>query len=141
MKKTKIICSIGPASNDSKTLSEMAIHGMNVARINFSHGGGEEQDDKVKLIRNLREELNLPISLLLDTKGPEIRIGKFENNSIKLNNGDIFTLYNNDIMGLGRIYGGLVIVASTVDLHSTRKGSIPLSCSICWFEKTNFYKY
>ena len=99
MRKTKIICTIGPASSNYEILKKMIEAGMNVARINFSHGGGEEQDDKVKLIRNLREELNLPISLLLDTKGPEIRIGKFENNSIKLNNGDIFTLYNNDIIG------------------------------------------
>ena len=76
MRKTKIICTIGPASSNYEILKKMIEAGMNVARINFSHGGGEEQDDKVKLIRNLREELNLPISLLLDTKGPEIRIGK-----------------------------------------------------------------
>lgn len=99
MRKTKIICTIGPASGNYETLKEMMLAGMNVARINFSHGSGEEQDDKVSIIRKLREELNLPVSLLLDTKGPEIRIGKFLDNKITVNPGDIFTLYNDDIAG------------------------------------------
>ena len=81
------------------TLKEMILSGMNVARINFSHGGGEQQDDKVSLIRKLRRELNMPVSLLLDTKGPEIRISKFEHNKIILHSNDIFTLYNEDISG------------------------------------------
>ena len=99
MRKTKIICTIGPASGNYETLKEMMLAGMNVARINFSHGSGEEQDDKVSIIRELREELNLPVSLLLDTKGPEIRIGKFLDNKITVKPGDIFTLYNDDIAG------------------------------------------
>ncbi len=99
MRKTKIICTLGPASEDYDTLKNMMLAGMNVARINFSHGSGIEQDDKVNLIRQLRNELNLPISLLLDTKGPEIRIKKFLDDKITLEKDDIFTLYNEDIMG------------------------------------------
>ena len=99
MRKTKIICTIGPASENYDTLKEMILSGMNVARINFSHGGGEQQDDKVNLIRKLRKELNMPVSLLLDTKGPEIRISKFENDKITLNANDIFTLYNDEVLG------------------------------------------
>lgn len=99
MRKTKIICTLGPASEDYDILKEMILSGMNVARINFSHGGGEEQDGKVSLIRKLRKELNMPVALLLDTKGPEIRISKFENGKIMLKANDIFTLYNADILG------------------------------------------
>ena len=98
-RKTKIICTIGPSSDNYDTLKEMMLAGMNVARINFSHGGGEEQDEKVSLIRKLRRELGLPISLLLDTKGPEIRIGRFESYKIEVKPNDIFTLYNEDKIG------------------------------------------
>ena len=99
MRKTKIICTIGPASSSENTLKNMIKAGMNVARINFSHGGVKEQDDKVQLIRKLRNELNIPISLLLDTKGPEIRIAKFKDNKAILKNKNVFTLYNDDILG------------------------------------------
>ena len=78
LRKTKIVCTIGPASDNYETLKELMLNGMNVARVNFSHGTWEEQLPKVNLIKQLREELGLPISLLLDTKVPEIRLGKFE---------------------------------------------------------------
>lgn len=99
MRKTKIVCTIGPASEQKETLRKMMLKGMNVCRINFSHGNAEDQNFKVNNILELREELNLPISLLLDTKGPEIRIQKFENDKIELQNGDTFTFTNDDSIG------------------------------------------
>ena len=76
-KKTKIICTIGPSSSSYKTLKALSEHGMNVARLNFSHGSHEEHLEKIVNIKKLREE-GLNISLLLDTKGPEVRIGELE---------------------------------------------------------------
>ena len=74
MRKTKIICTIGPACSDEKTLAEMMKGGMNVARLNFSHGTHEGHLEKMNMIKKLREELELPIAIMLDTKGPEYRI-------------------------------------------------------------------
>ena len=102
MRKTKIICTLGPASENKEVLTKMILSGMNTARFNFSHGNGESQEHKVKLVKEIREELNLPVALLLDTKGPEIRIGKFENDKIMLNSGDEFTLYNDDVLGTNK---------------------------------------
>lgn len=99
MKKTKIICTIGPASTDKEILKKMCLAGMNVARLNFSHGTHEEQLNKIKLIKEVREELNLPIAILLDTKGPEFRTGSYKNGKIALKEGQTFTLYNEDILG------------------------------------------
>ncbi len=99
MRKTKIVCTMGPATDDPKILKELMLAGMNVARINFSHGNYKDQDDRVRLIKSTREELNLDIPLLLDTQGPEIRIGRFKKNGITLNNGSIFTLLNEDTLG------------------------------------------
>ena len=70
MRKTKIICTIGPACQDEETLTQMCLAGMNVARLNFSHGTHEEQKKKLELVKKVREKLNLPIAILLDTKGP-----------------------------------------------------------------------
>ncbi|MBQ6840593.1 MAG: pyruvate kinase [Bacilli bacterium] len=98
LRKTKIVCTIGPASDNYDTLKELMLSGMNVARVNFSHGTWDEQGPKVNLIKQLREELNLPISLLLDTKGPEIRLGKFEE-KVFIIEGNIFILRNEDIIG------------------------------------------
>ena len=90
MRKTKIVCTIGPACTDEKTLSELCLAGMNVARLNFSHGTHEEHLEKINLIKSVRKKLNLPIAILLDTKGPEYRIKTFENKKITLNDGDTF---------------------------------------------------
>ncbi|MBE6148830.1 MAG: pyruvate kinase [Firmicutes bacterium] len=98
LRKTKIVCTIGPASDNYDTLKELMLNGMNVARVNFSHGTWEEQRNKVNLIKQLREELGLPISLLLDTKGPEIRLGKFVE-KVYLTQGNTFILRNDDILG------------------------------------------
>ena len=79
MRKTKIVCTIGPASANEETLSQMCLAGMNVARLNFSHGTQAEHLEKINLIKKVREKLGLPIAIMLDTKGPEYRIKTFEN--------------------------------------------------------------
>lgn len=99
MRKTKIICTIGPASDNEETLRKLMLAGMNVARINFSHGNYEEQLPKIELVKKLRKELNLPVALLLDTKGPEVRIGKFKDEKVYLNEGDVFVLTPEEILG------------------------------------------
>lgn len=99
MRKTKIICTIGPASENEETLTSMCLAGMNVARLNFSHGTHEEHQNKINLIKSVREKLNLPIAIMLDTKGPEYRIKTFENHSVTLKDGDTFTLTVDDIQG------------------------------------------
>lgn len=99
MRKTKIICTIGPASQNEETLTKLCQAGMNVARLNFSHGDHEEQQNKINLIKKVRENLNLPIAIMLDTKGPEYRIKTFENGKITLQDGDTFTFTTEDIVG------------------------------------------
>lgn len=91
MRKTKIICTIGPACSDEETLTAMCQAGMNVARLNFSHGTHEEHGKKIELIKWVREKLGLPIAIMLDTKGPEYRIRTFKNGKITLQDGDTFT--------------------------------------------------
>lgn len=99
MRKTKIVCTLGPATDNSEVLKGLMLAGMNVGRINFSHGNYKDQDGRVQLFKSIRDELGLPIPLLLDTQGPEIRIGKFRNDEVVLENGQIFTLINEDILG------------------------------------------
>lgn len=99
MRKTKIVCTIGPASNNEDVLSRMCLAGMNVARLNFSHGTHEEHKQNIDLIKKVRKKLGLPVAILLDTKGPEYRIGIFENKKIFLNDGDTFTFTTDDIVG------------------------------------------
>lgn len=99
MRKTKIICTIGPACENDDTLREMCHAGMNVARLNFSHGTHEEHQKKIDLIKKIRKELNLPIAIMLDTKGPEYRIKTFEDGKILLKDGDSFTFTTEDVIG------------------------------------------
>lgn len=99
MRKTKIICTIGPACDNEETLTKMCLEGMNVARLNFSHGTHEDHLQKVELIKKVREKLDLPIAIMLDTKGPEYRIKTFQNKKIFLNDGDTFTFTTDDIIG------------------------------------------
>lgn len=91
MRKTKIICTLGPAVDNYDKLKELVLNGMNCARINFSHGTHEEQKGRMDMVKAIRQELNIPLPILLDTKGPEIRLRDFENKSVYLNEGDIFT--------------------------------------------------
>ena len=99
LKKTKIVCTIGPASRDADTMREMLEAGMNVARLNFSHGTHEEHRKTIETFRRVRDEQDRPAAILLDTKGPEIRLGDFENGSEFLEEGDEFTLTSEECPG------------------------------------------
>lgn len=99
MKKTKIICTLGPAVDNPDVLEKLILAGMDVGRINFSHGNYQDQQSRIETFKQVRERVGKPVALLLDTKGPEIRIGKFENGGIELKEGNIFTLVNEEILG------------------------------------------
>ena len=99
MRKTKIVCTIGPASESEEVLAQLFQAGMNVARLNFSHGSHEENQKKIDTIKKVRDDLNLPIAIMLDTKGPEFRIKTFENGKITLADGDPFTFTTEDVSG------------------------------------------
>lgn len=99
MRKTKIICTIGPASASEEILTQMCHAGMNVARLNFSHGTHEEQKEKIELIKRVREKLKVPLAIMLDTKGPEYRIKTFRDGKIQLKKGDRFTFTVREIEG------------------------------------------
>lgn len=99
MKRTKIICTIGPSSTDERVLEEMIKAGMNVARLNFSHGTHEEHLEKIEMIKRVRERMQQPIPIMLDTKGPEYRIRTFKNGKIELKPGDSFTFTSEEIEG------------------------------------------
>lgn len=99
LRKTKIICTLGPASESEEVIRELMLAGMNVARLNFSHGTYEEQRGKLERVKKVREELELPVALLLDTKGPEIRTGVLEKGRIELKKGQTFVLTTEEIVG------------------------------------------
>lgn len=99
MRKTKIVCTLGPACSDKQTLIEMCRAGMNVARLNFSHNTHADHEKRIALIKEVREELGLPIAIMLDTKGPEYRIKTFKNGKITLKEGDTFTFTADEVEG------------------------------------------
>ena len=99
MRKTKIICTIGPASDSPEVFRRMCLEGLNVARLNFSHGTHAEHQKKIDMIKAVREELDLPIAIMLDTKGPEYRIRTFQDGKITLRDGDPFTFTTRDVEG------------------------------------------
>ena len=99
IKKTKIVCTLGPVSENEETLRELIKNGLNVCRLNFSHGSHEEHKGRMDLVKKLREELNMPTAILLDTKGPEIRTGKFDVPEVLLEEGQTFTITMKDVMG------------------------------------------
>ncbi len=99
MRKTKIICTLGPSTDDEQILKELILSGMDVARFNFSHGDHVSHKETFDKLINLRKELNKPIATLLDTKGPEIRVQKFEQGKVTLNKGDLFTLTTREVSG------------------------------------------
>ncbi len=103
LKKTKIVCTIGPASDSVETLKALMESGMNVCRLNFSHGTHEEHLKRINNIKQAREELDLPIAIMLDTKGPEIRLGDFGVEQIQLSIGDEFTFTTRDVIGNQKI--------------------------------------
>ena len=99
LKKTKIVCTLGPSSNTPEIIEKMIKAGMNVARFNFSHGSHEEHKQRIDMVRAASQKLGIPVALLLDTKGPEIRLGKFKNGSIMMEAGKDFTLTARDVEG------------------------------------------
>ena len=112
MKKTKIICTMGPNTNDREVMKALVLNGMDIARFNFSHGDYEEQKSRLDLLKSVREELGLPIAALLDTKGPEIRTGLLKDEKkVTLKEGQTYTLTTREIVGdetIGHInYSGL----------------------------------
>ena len=99
MRKTKIICTIGPSSENEETLTQMCLAGMNVARLNFSHGTHEEHAKKIALIKQVRKKLGLPIAIMLDTKGPEYRIRTFAAGKVMIPEGSSFTFTTEEVEG------------------------------------------
>ena len=99
IKRTKIVCTLGPASEKEEVLRELIKNGLNVCRLNFSHGDHEEHKARMDTVKKLREELNQPTAILLDTKGPEIRTGKFDVPEVLLEEGQTFTITMKDVMG------------------------------------------
>ena len=111
MRKTKIVCTLGPATDSEAVLRSLMLAGMNVARLNFSHGTHDEHKMRADMVKKIRDELDLPVALLLDTKGPEIRVKTFEQGSADLKAGQTFVLTTEDVTGnAGRVsvtYPGL----------------------------------
>lgn len=99
MRKTKIICTIGPASENEEVLTQMCLAGMNVARLNFSHGTYPEHEKKIELIKRVRQKLGLPIAIMLDTKGPEYRIRTFAAEKVTIREGADFTFTTDEVEG------------------------------------------
>lgn len=99
VRKTKIICTLGPATDDKNILKALMSEGMNAARLNFSHGTQAEHERRIALVKECREALGLPVGILLDTRGPEIRVKTFENGCVTLTEGDMFTLTSRDVKG------------------------------------------
>ena len=98
-KKTKIVCTLGPSSQTPEIIKNLINSGMNIARFNFSHGTHEEHKKRIDLVRNISKKSQIPIALMLDTKGPEIRLGSFENGSIIMKAGQPFTLTTRSLIG------------------------------------------
>ena len=137
MRKTKIICTIGPASETEAVFTEMCKAGLNVARLNFSHGTHEDHQEKIDMIKRVREKLNMPIAIMLDTKGPEYRIGTFRNGKITLKDGDTFTFTTDEIEGDESIvsvsYKGLADELNICDMMlRSLPANTKLQFCICW---------
>ncbi len=128
MRKTKIVCTIGPACSTEKTMTELCLAGMNVARLNFSHGTHEQHLEMINLIKRVREKLNMPIAIMLDTKGPEYRIKSFKNSKVALEDGDTFTFTTKDVEGdntiVGVTYKGMVNDLSIGDRITVNNGLV-----------------
>ena len=101
MRKTKIVCTIGPSSESREMITKLCYAGMNVARLNFSHGTHEEHQKKLDTVKSVRDELNMPVAVMLDTKGPEFRIKTFKEGKVLLKEGDKFTFTTEDVEGSG----------------------------------------
>ena len=119
MKKTKIICTLGPASSSEEILEQMLHAGMNIARFNFSHGTHESHKKMIETFRKVRDRMGIPAAVMLDTKGPEIRIKEIENGSATLENGQKYTLTSRDVVGNDKIAS---ITFSDLPKHDLKPG-------------------
>lgn len=99
IRKTKIVCTLGPASSSEKMIEQLIDAGMNVARLNFSHNTHDYHKEVIDNVKRVRARLKTPIAIMLDTKGPEIRLRTFENDSVILKEGDLFTLTSREVVG------------------------------------------
>ena len=99
MNKTKVVCSIGPASASVETIEKMIDAGMSTARFNMSHGTHQSHSELINAVKMARKNKNKPIAIMIDTKGPEIRIKQFKNGSVNLQDGDTFVLTTQDVLG------------------------------------------
>ena len=99
MRRTKIVCTLGPASSSEEMIEKMLRAGMNVARLNFSHGTHEEHKKTVETFRTVRDRMGVSAAVMLDTKGPEVRIKTFKDGSVSLKRGDIFTFTAREVEG------------------------------------------
>ncbi len=135
MRKTKIVCTLGPACSSKETIKSMALCGMNVARLNFSHGTHEYHTQMIKNIKQIRNELYQPLAILLDTKGPEIRLGLFKNGKAEIKKGEQFTLSTVEHEGNERScyinFAGLPSQVKTGDIILVDDGRIHLTVESC----------
>lgn len=99
MRKTKIVCTLGPSTDNEEVLRQLMLEGLNVARCNFSHGSYEEHKKRMDMVKKLRKEVKKPIAILLDTKGPEVRVKQFKQGKVTLKEGQIFTLTSEEVEG------------------------------------------
>ena len=98
-RKTKVVCTIGPVSEKKEMMRKLIDNGMNIIRLNFSHGDHQEQGARIETLRELTKETGKNVAVLLDTKGPEVRLGEFENGKVEFNTGDIVTIVRENILG------------------------------------------
>ena len=144
MRKTKIICTIGPASESEEMLEKLILAGMNVARFNFSHGTHEEHEAKFRRVVRMRRSMGLPIATLLDTKGPEIRLRDFDGGKVMLEKGQTFTLTTEEILGNAerasvtykdlprdvRVGGSILIDDGLIGLRVDEKTDTEITCTV-----------
>ncbi len=135
MRKTKIVGTVGPACYDKETFTRLCKAGLNVARLNFSHGDHPTHQAAIDMIKEVREELKMPIAIMLDTKGPEYRIKTFENGKIRLNEGDTFSFTRREVVGNEKV----VSVTYKNIVNELNKGDkILLNNGLMSFEVTDF---
>ena len=125
MRKTKIICTLGPATDKEGIMEALIREGMDVARFNFSHGTHEEQKKRLEKLKTLRIQFDRPIAALLDTKGPEIRLGCFKDHKISLEEGQKFTLVNDETEGTQE-----QVTISYKNLYKDVKPGFKTHCSV-----------
>ena len=145
MRKTKIVCTMGPSTDKPGILRQLMENGMNVARFNFSHGDYEEHKGRYDKVRALSKELDLPIACMLDTKGPEIRLGEFKNGVEKLTTGQKFTLTSRSVEGTNEICsvtykelphdvkpgGRIMLDDGLIELRIDEVGDTDIVCTVC----------